>query len=40
MHGVTGDFIKQNNTRILSGFAMQSRYKPEFTLTNAGCLWQ
>ena len=31
MHGIAIDFIKQNNARILSGFDMQPRYKPEFS---------
>lgn len=33
MDKITDDYIKQNNARILAGFSMQARYKPEFTET-------
>jgi hypothetical protein len=31
MNGINNDFVRENNARILESFAMQPRYKPEFT---------
>lgn len=31
MNKINNEFVKQNNARILAGFTIQPRYKPEFT---------